>query len=74
LFLHDNAPAQRALTTHKKLADLGFQFLDHPPCSPDLTPSDYYLFPELENQFKVRHFSSDIEVIAAAETWLGGQP
>jgi len=23
---------------------------------------------------KVRHFSSDAEVIAAAETWLHGQP
>ena len=25
-------------------------------------------------QLKGRHFSSDAEVIAAAETWLGGQP
>jgi len=25
-------------------------------------------------QLKVRHFSSDAEVIAAAETWLDGQP
>jgi len=36
LFLHDNAPAHRALETHKKLAYLGFQCLDHPPYSPDL--------------------------------------
>jgi len=25
-------------------------------------------------QLKCRHFSSDVEVIAAAETWLDGQP
>jgi len=31
LFLHDNAPAHRALATQKKLAYLGFQCLDHPP-------------------------------------------
>ena len=31
LFLHDNAPAHRALATHKKLAYLGFQCLDHLP-------------------------------------------
>ena len=68
LFLHDNAPAHRALTTHKKLAYLGFQCLDHPPYSPDLAPSDYHLFPGLKKQLKVRHFSSDAEVIAAAET------
>jgi len=31
------------------------------------------LFPGLEKQLKFRHFSSDAEVIAAAETWLDGQ-
>jgi len=28
----------------------------------------------VKKQLKVRHFSSDAEVVAAAETWLGGQP
>jgi len=51
----------------------GFQCLDHPPYSPDLAPSDYHLFPGLKKQLKGRHFSSDAEVIAAAETWLDGQ-
>jgi len=31
LFLHDNAPAHRTLATQKKLAYLGFHYLDHPP-------------------------------------------
>jgi len=74
LFLHDNAPAHRTITTHKKLAYLGFQYLDHPPYSPDLAPSDYHLFPELKKQWNRRHFSSDEEVVAAAEIWLDGQP
>ena len=43
LFLHDNAPAHRALATQMKLAYLGFQFLDHPPYSTDMAPSDYHL-------------------------------
>ena len=73
LFLHDNAPAHRALATQKKLAYLGFQFLDHPPYSPDLAPSDYHLFPGPKKQLKGRHFSYDAEVIAAAEIWLNGQ-
>ena len=30
--------------------------------------------PWLKKQLKFRHFSSDAEVIAAAETWLDGQP
>jgi hypothetical protein len=29
LFLHDNAPAHRSLATQKKLAYLGFQYVDH---------------------------------------------
>jgi len=74
LFLHDNAPAHQALATRKKLPYLGFQYLDLPPYSPDLAPSDYHLFPGLKKQLKSRHFSSDAEVIAAAETWLYRQP
>ena len=74
LFMHDKAPAHRALATQKKLAYLGFQFLDHPPYSPYLALSDYHLFPGLKKQLKSCHFSSDAEVIAAAETWLDGQP
>jgi len=74
LFLHDNALAHRALATQEKLAYLGFQCLDHPPYSPDLAPLDYHPFPGLKKQLKDRHFSSDVEVIAAAESWLDGQP
>ena len=53
LFLHDNAPAHRALATQKKLA---FHCLDHTPCSPDLTPSNYHLFFGLKKQLKVAIF------------------
>jgi hypothetical protein len=71
--LHNNAPAHRALAAQKKLAYLGFHCLDHPPCSSDLALSDYCLFPGLKNQLKGCHSSSDMEVIAAMETWLDRQ-
>jgi len=73
LFLH-NAPSHGALATQKKLAYLGLHCLDHPPYSPDLVLSHYHLFPGLKKRLKGRHFSSDAEVIAAAETWFDGQP
>jgi hypothetical protein len=38
-FLHYNTPAHRSLAIQIKLAYLGFLFLDHPPHSPELTPS-----------------------------------
>jgi histone-lysine N-methyltransferase SETMAR len=52
---------------------MGFQCLDHPPYSPDLAPSDYHPFPGLKKQLKGLHFLSNMEVIAAKETWLDGQ-
>ena len=72
--MHDNAPAHRELASQKKLAYLGFQCLDHPPYSLDLAPSDYPLFPGLKKQLKGCQFSSDVNVIAAMETWLDRQP
>ena len=74
LFLHGNAPPHRALATQKKLAYLAFQCLAHPPYSPDLAPLHYHLFHVRKNQLKGRHFSFAAKVIAAAETWLDGQP
>jgi len=73
LFLHDNALAHRALATQKRLVYLGFQCLRHPPYSPDLALSDYHLFCGPKKQLKGRHFSSNVEVMAATETWLDGQ-
>ena len=56
LFLHNNALAHRALATQKKLAYMGFQCLDHPTYSPDLTPSDYHLFPGLKETIESSPF------------------
>jgi len=50
LSVHDNAPSRCALATQKKLAYLAFMYLDAPPYSPDLSPSDYHLFPGLKKQ------------------------
>jgi histone-lysine N-methyltransferase SETMAR len=73
LFLLDNAPPHWALATQKKLAYLGFHCFDHPPYSPGLAQSNYYRFAGLKKQLKGLHFSSDMEVIAAVETWLDRQ-
>ena len=67
-------PGSLGICNQKKLTYLGFQCLDHPPYSPDLAPLDYHLFPGLKKHLKGRQFSSDAEVIVAAQTWLVGQP
>jgi hypothetical protein len=47
LFLQNNAAPHKAAITHQKSADFHFQVVKQPANSPDLAPSDYYLFPNL---------------------------
>jgi len=39
--LHDNAQPHTAHATVAKIKDLHFEYLPHPPYSPDLVPSDF---------------------------------
>ena len=45
----------------------GFELIPHPAYSPDLAPSDYFLFPNLKKDIRGRHFWSNEEVVAAVE-------
>ena len=54
LFHQDNAPSHKSLATMAKLNELSFELLPHPLYSPDLAPSDYYLFADLKKCSKER--------------------
>jgi histone-lysine N-methyltransferase SETMAR len=45
--LHDNAPSHTSNIAQAAISDFGFTQLTHPPYSPDLAPSDYFLFNKL---------------------------
>ena len=49
IFHHDNATPHTSLATRQKLLRLDWEVMLHPPYSPDLAPSDYYLFRSLQN-------------------------
>jgi len=53
-----------------KLRDLHCELLEHPPCSPDLAPSDLYLFPKLKLFLAGQRFSSNQEATAAVEGYF----
>jgi histone-lysine N-methyltransferase SETMAR len=53
-----------------KLRDLHYELLVHPPYSPDLASSDFYLFPNLKLFFSGQRFSSNQEAIAAIEGYF----
>ena len=42
--LHDNARPHTANRTQLKILELDLGTIDHPPYSPDLSPTDYHLF------------------------------
>jgi histone-lysine N-methyltransferase SETMAR len=74
-FLQDSAAPHKAAITHQKLADLRkIEVLKHLANSPDLAPSDYYLFPNFLKHFKGRKFSSIKEAILHADGWFAAQP
>ncbi|KAJ4448074.1 hypothetical protein ANN_10086 [Periplaneta americana] len=54
-------------------ASLGYQILPHPPYSPDMAPSDFFLFPRMKNPLRGKHFQNDEEVIFEVERFLNSQ-
>lgn len=48
LLLQDNAPAHTSQIGVNAASECGFEILPHPPYSPDLAPSDFFLFPNLK--------------------------
>jgi len=70
IFHQDNAPAHKSVLAMGKLRDLHYELLEHPPYSPDLVPSDFYLFPKLKIFLAGQCFSSNQEAIAAVEGYF----
>jgi histone-lysine N-methyltransferase SETMAR len=52
-----------------KLRDLHYELLEHPPYSPYMAPSNFYLFPKLF--LAGQRFSSNQEAIAGVEGYFG---
>ena len=48
----------------------GYKLISHPTYSPDLAPSDYFLFPNLIKDICGRHFRSNEDVVASVEEWV----
>ena len=66
---HDNARPHTSRQTQDSLAQLKLTALPHPAYSPDLAPSDYFLFLQLKKHLKGNIYDSDEEVVAAVRQW-----
>jgi hypothetical protein len=67
LFHKDNAPCHKSIKTMAKLHKLGYELLPHPPYSPDLAPSNFFLFANLKRMVAGKKVSTNEEVIAETE-------
>ena len=50
-----------------------YELIPHPAYSPDLAPSNFFLFPNLKKDIRGLHFRSDEEVLTAVEEWVNGK-
>ena len=55
---HDNAPSHASLVVQEFLAEKSIPFITQPPYSPDLVPSDFWLFSILKMGFKGTGFAT----------------
>jgi len=72
-FLHDNASSHTANVSQQKLQQLGFTVLPHPPYSPDIAPSDYFLFSPLKSVLRNKNFNSSQEITDVLNQWFASK-
>ena len=73
LLLQDNAPAHNFVVAQQTACVCGLKILPHPAYSPDLAPSDFFLFPALKSDLRGRRFLTDDDVISATESWFSSK-
>jgi len=74
VMIHDNARPQTARQTQTLLHDaFRWDTFDHPPYSPDLAPSDFYLFSKMKEHLAGKRFTDDEGLQHAVMDWLNSQ-
>lgn len=66
LLQHDNVRTHSSLETIEHAAHLGWTALPHPPCSPDLAPSNFHLCGPMKDGLQKQHFLNNDAIILVA--------
>jgi Transposase. len=56
---HDDAPCHTAISINECLTSKNIPVAPQPPYSPDLSPCDFFIFPNLKNHLKGTYFGTD---------------
>ena len=70
LLLYDDAPIHKCNIVQTAIRKAGFVELNHPAYSPDVAPSDYYLFSNLNKFLCGKNSSCDDETIDTVEDYF----
>ena len=73
LLQQDNARVPSCKVAMDAVERKGYELIPHPAYSPDLAPSNFFLFPNLKKDIRGLHFRSDEEVVRAVEEWVNGK-
>lgn len=73
ILLHDNARPHTAAKTNEKIQDFRWELFDHPPYSPDLAPSDYFLFLHFKQWLGGQRFETEEGLKNAVVNWFNSQ-
>jgi hypothetical protein len=73
VLLDDNAHLHTAAGTRALPEHFNWELFAHPPYSPDLAPSVYYLFAYLKNRLGSQRFNNNEELMEGFKTWLSSQ-
>ena len=63
----------KSLVAQQAVCNYGVLQINHPAYSPDLAPTDYYLFTNLKSHLCGTRFADDESPKAIAEAWFEGQ-
>lgn len=74
IILHHNTLLHSFNETVAFLNRLGISVLAHPPHSPDLAPSDFFLFPKVKDSIRGQRFESSETAVAAYKEFLNSIP
>ena len=72
--LQDNAPIHTSSQSTSTITTSGFNLLAHPPYSPDLAPSDFYLFSHLKKHLRGIQFNDKEQLMEMVDEFFSSKP
>ena len=72
--LHDNARPHVSKLTRAEINKLGWETLPHAPYSPDMAPSDFWMFGALQRHLDGQSFNTVAEVEDGVQVFFDSKP